>query len=172
MAGGGIRIGVDIGGTFTDIVLLGPGGELYSKKILSTPRDYSLAIEQGVGELMAETGITGAQIGELVHGTTVATNAVLERKGARVGLITTRGFRDLLEMGTEQRYDIYDLFLQYPDPLVARRRRLEITERLDRDGLVVTELDLDEVGVTDDAAVTRRRVVGLDDALHGGPLRA
>ncbi len=81
----------------------------------------------------------------MVHGTTLVTNALIERSGARLGLITTRGFRDILEMGTEQRYDIYDLFLQFPDPLVPRRHRLEVAERMDRDGNVLTPLDAAEV---------------------------
>ena len=80
-----------------------------------------------------------------MHGTTLVTNALIERSGARLGLITTRGFRDILEMGTEQRYDIYDLFLQFPDPLVPRRHRLEVAERMDRDGNVLTPLDAAEV---------------------------
>ena len=80
-----------------------------------------------------------------MHGTTLVTNALIERSGARLGLITTRGFRDILEMGTEQRYDIYDLFLQFPDPLVPRRHRLEVAERMDRDGNVLTPLDPAEV---------------------------
>ncbi len=82
---------------------------------------------------------------DIVHGTTLVTNAVIERRGARLGLITTAGFRDVLEAGTEQRYDIYDLFLRYPDPLVPRHRRLEVAERIDRDGQVVTPLDADGV---------------------------
>ena len=85
--------------------------------------------------------MTLADIGDVVHGTTLVTNALIERSGARLGLITTRGFRDILEMGTEQRYDIYDLFLQFPDPLVPRRHRLEVAERMDRDGNVLTPLD-------------------------------
>src|SRR5207302_490643 len=80
-----------------------------------------------------------------IHGTTLVTNALIERTGARLGLLTTAGFRDILEMGTEQRYDIYDLFLKFPGPLVARRHRREITERIDRDGRVVVPLDLDQV---------------------------
>ncbi len=85
------------------------------------------------------------EIGDVVHGTTLVTNALIERSGARLGLITTRGFRDILEMGTEQRYDIYDLFLKFPDPLVPRRHRLEVTERMDRDGHVLTPIDPAEV---------------------------
>src|SRR5262249_54408347 len=84
-------------------------------------------------------------ISEIVHGTTLVTNAIIERRGACLGLLTTRGFRDSLEMGTEQRYDIYDLFLGFPEPLVPRRHRLEIGERVDRDGRVVAPLDENEV---------------------------
>src|SRR6266487_6728019 len=79
-----------------------------------------------------------ADIGEIIHGTTLVTNAIIERRGAKVGLLTTQGFRDVLEMGTEQRYDIYDLFLRFPAPLVPRRRRIEIAERMDARGRVVT----------------------------------
>ena len=86
-------------------------------------------------------GITLADVGEIVHGTTLVTNAVIERKGAKLGLVTTSGFRDILEMGTEQRYDIYDLFLAFPEPFVPRDRRLEVPGRTDRDGHVVQPLD-------------------------------
>ena len=110
-------------------------------KCLTTPQDPSVAALEGLGELTAEAGITLADVGEIVHGTTLVTNAIIERRGARLGLLTTQGFRDALEMGTEQRYDIYDLFLSFPEPLVPRRHRLEIGERLDRDGRVVTPLD-------------------------------
>ena len=95
-------------------------------KCLTTPTDPSAGALEGLGELLGAAGLTLADIGEIVHGTTLVTNALIERKGARLGLVTTAGFRDLLEMGTEQRYDIYDLFLRYPDPLVPRRRRLEV----------------------------------------------
>ena len=94
----------------------------------------------------------------MVHGTTLVTNALIERTGARLGLITTRGFRDILEMGTEQRYDIYDLFLRFPDPLVPRRHRLEVAERIDRDGNVLTLLDPDELR----AAAQRLIVEGIE----------
>jgi 5-oxoprolinase (ATP-hydrolysing)/N-methylhydantoinase A len=137
------RIGLDIGGTFTDFVLHHERISLY--KCLTTPQDPSVAALEGLGALTAEAGITLADVSEIVHGTTLVTNAIIERRGARLGLLTTRGFRDSLEMGTEQRYDIYDLFLGFPDPLVPRRHRLEIGERLDRDGRAVAPLDPDEV---------------------------
>ena len=140
------RIGFDIGGTFTDFILLDTQhSEIRLHKWLTTPQDPSVGALEGLAELLQAAGLTLADIADVVHGTTLVTNALIERSGARVGLITTRGFRDILEMGTEQRYDIYDLFLQFPDPLVPRRHRLEVTERMDRDGNVLTKLDAGEV---------------------------
>ncbi|WID98449.1 hydantoinase B/oxoprolinase family protein [Bosea vestrisii] len=140
------RIGFDIGGTFTDFILYdGQERSVLLHKRLTTPYDPSEAALIGLGELVEMAGITLADVGDIVHGTTLVTNAVIERKGSRLGLITTRGFRDILEMGTEQRYDIYDLFLTFPDPLVSREHRLEVPERIDRDGKVVTALDAEAV---------------------------
>jgi 5-oxoprolinase (ATP-hydrolysing) len=140
------RIGFDIGGTFTDFILYdGSEGSVRLHKRLTTPHDPSAAALLGLEELVAMAGIGLGDVGEIIHGTTLVTNAVIERKGAKLGLITTQGFRDILEMGTEQRYDIYDLFLGFPEPLVPRDLRLEVTERLDRDGNTVTPLD--EAGV-------------------------
>ena len=113
------RVGLDIGGTFTDFVLYDAHSRRISLyKCLTTPRDPSAAALEGLGKLTAQAGIGIADIGEIVHGTTLVTNAIIERRGARLGLLTTKGFRDSLEMGTEQRYDIYDLFLGFPEPLV------------------------------------------------------
>jgi len=138
------RVGLDIGGTFTDFVLYdGTRRRIALYKCLTTPQDPSVAALAGLGELATEAGIAVADIGEIIHGTTLVTNAIIERRGAAVGLLTTQGFRDVLEMGTEQRYDIYDLFLKFPEPLVPRRRRIEIPERMDARGAVVTPLDLD-----------------------------
>ncbi|HWK46634.1 MAG TPA: hydantoinase B/oxoprolinase family protein [Stellaceae bacterium] len=140
------RIGFDIGGTFTDFILLDEQrADIRLHKCLTTPLDPSVGALAGLAELVTGAGIQLSDVAEIVHGTTLVTNALIERRGAKLGLITTAGFRDILEMGTEQRYDIYDLFLQYPDPLVPRRRRLEVAERLDRDGNIVTPLDLDAV---------------------------
>src|ERR1041384_2998831 len=136
------RVGLDIGGTFTDFVLYDASNRRISLyKCLTTPDDPSAAALEGLSELAAQANIEIAGIGEVVHGTTLVTNAIIERRGARLGLLTTRGFRDSLEMGTEQRYDIYDLFLSFPAPLVPRRHRVEIAERMDRDGRVVAALD-------------------------------
>ena len=136
------RIGLDIGGTFTDLVLLDArSGDIRLHKQLTTPDDPSKCAIEGLKSIVHEAGLGLGDIGELIHGTTLVTNALIERKGAKLGLITTQGFRDVLEMGTEQRYDIYDLFLQFPEPLVPRRRRYEVPERMDRDGQVITALD-------------------------------
>ena len=140
------RIGLDIGGTFTDLVLLHePTGTLRWHKVLTTPRDPSEGALRGLDELCGHAGIRPADVGTLIHATTLVTNAIIERKGARAALLTTDGFRDILEMGKEQRYDIYDLFLRYPDPLVPRRWRLEVRERVTRDGDVRIPIDVDAV---------------------------
>jgi 5-oxoprolinase (ATP-hydrolysing)/N-methylhydantoinase A len=137
------RIGFDIGGTFTDFILLHTEQRtIRLHKCLTTPEDPSIGALAGLAEIVGAAGLRLEDIGEIVHGTTLVTNALIERRGARLGLITTAGFRDILEMGTEQRYDIYDLFLQFPKPLVPRRHRLEVTERMDRDGNPVVDLDV------------------------------
>ena len=136
------RVGFDIGGTFTDFVLYDAASHTVRlHKRLTTPHDPSEAALLGLSEILEMGGIGYPEVCEIVHGTTLVTNAVIERKGAPVGLITTEGFRDILEMGTEQRYDIYDLFVQFPDPLVRRDARLEVPERVDAQGRVVTPLD-------------------------------
>src|SRR5262245_20045376 len=140
------RVGVDIGGTFTDFVLLDAvSGRVRIHKCLTTPKDPSIGALVGLDELLRAAGLTLSQIGQLVHGTTLVTNAIIERTGARLALLATRGFRDTLEMGIEQRYDIYDLFLQFPEPLVPRDLRREIDERMTRDGAVIVPIDLDQV---------------------------
>ena len=144
-------LGVDIGGTFTDIVLLRADGELFSKKVLSTPGDYSIAIEEGVADLMRGGGLRGNQIAELAHGTTVATNAIIERRGASVALITTRGFRDVLELGRFRSPRLYDLTYRKPEPLIERRLRVEVSERCDADGNILQPLDEAELGPIADA---------------------
>ncbi len=140
------RIGFDIGGTFTDFILLDTERtQIRLHKCLTTPADPSVGALEGLAEIVANAGLRLSDIDEIVHGTTLVANALIERRGARLGLITTAGFRDILEMGTEQRYDIYDLFLRYPEPLVPRRRRLEVAERMDRDGNTIIPLDRDAV---------------------------
>ena len=141
------RLGFDIGGTFTDFVLLdGETGEIRLHKCLTTPDDPSAGALRGLGELLAAARLGLAQVGHLIHGTTLVANALIERRGARVGLLTTQGFRDILEMGTEQRYDIHDLFLEFPQPLVPRQLRRQVAERMSRDGDVVIAVDLEQAG--------------------------
>jgi len=143
---GTYRLGCDIGGTFTDFVLVNDDtGEFQINKCLTTPGDPSDAVEAGIREMLETTPDFMPQIEEIIHGTTLVINAIIERKGARTGLITTRGFRDVLELGRELRYDAYDIFAEYPLPLVPRSRRLEVSERVASDGRVITELDGTEV---------------------------
>lgn len=135
------RVGVDIGGTFTDIVLLGADGTVHTKKISSSVGDYARAIVEGLADLFAETGIAGAAIEEIRHGTTVASNAILEHKGACTGLITTKGFRDVLEIRTLRMPRLYDIAWEKPPPLVERRLRRVVDERVDARGRIERKLD-------------------------------
>ena len=135
------RVGVDIGGTFTDIVLLGSDGTIHTKKISSSTDNYARALVEGLDEVFRETGLAGGAIEELRHGTTVASNAILEHKGARVGLITTKGFRDILEIRTLRMPKLYDLTWTKPKPLVERYLRQVVDERLDARGQVERALD-------------------------------
>jgi N-methylhydantoinase A len=136
------RLGFDIGGTFTDFVLVDEQtGEVHLDKVLTTPREPAKAVIEGLGQLLNRSGVDAGTLKIAIHATTLITNALIERKGARTALLTTEGFRDVLEMGTEVRYDIYDLFLEKPQPLVPRRWRYEVGERLDNDGRVLTPLD-------------------------------
>ncbi|MBX6351356.1 MAG: hydantoinase/oxoprolinase family protein, partial [Clostridia bacterium] len=137
-----VMVGIDIGGTFTDFVWVdGETGRVAVHKRLTTPDDPARAALQGLVELAREEGAELGRVARVVHGTTLVTNAVIERKGACVGLVTTSGMRDAIEIGREQRYDIYDLFLRFPEPLVPRDRRVEVPERLDRDGRELVPLD-------------------------------
>src|SRR4029077_8808585 len=121
-SGNPARIGVDIGGTFTDLVWVDEAtGAVRVGKLLTTPKDPSQAVEEGVVTLLHEAGAGAAAVRALIHGTTLATNALIERKGARVGLLATAGFRDAVEIGREGRYDMYDLFIDPPLPLVPRQ---------------------------------------------------
>jgi N-methylhydantoinase A len=144
------RIGVDIGGTFTDLVLLSDGRVQKWAKVLTTPQDPSLGVEHGIYQLLADH--RPADITEVVHGTTLVPNALIERKGATTALVTTRGFRDVLGIGREHRYDLYDLFLEMPEPLVPRRLRWEIRERVLADGTVEESPDPEEVEEVADRA--------------------
>jgi N-methylhydantoinase A len=139
------RLGCDIGGTFTDFVLLNDQtGEIKTGKCLTTPRDPSDAVEQGIRILEATTSAFIPKLDELIHGTTLVINSIIERKGARTGLITTKGFRDVLEIGRGIRYAPYDVFAEFPRPLIPRRYRLEVDERIRSDGSILKPLDPNE----------------------------
>ena len=138
------RIGVDIGGTFTDIVLLGSDGTIHTKKISSSVGNYAMAIVEGLAEVFAESHLGGSDIEEIRHGTTVASNAILEHKGARVGLITTKGFRDALEIRTLRMPRLYDIAWEKPPPLVERYLRRVVDERIDGKGNVERALSPDD----------------------------
>ena len=152
------RIGVDIGGTFTDIVLLADDGTVATQKVSSSVDDYARAIMEGIASLVAEHELGAAAIAEVVHGTTVASNALLERKGARTGLIGTRGFRDVLEIRNLRMPRLYDLAWEKPPPLVERYLRAVVDERIDAAGRVQTALDEDDAK----AAVERLLAEGVD----------
>jgi N-methylhydantoinase A len=152
------RLGVDVGGTFTDLVLVSPGGLARTRKVLSTTANYAEAIVTGIRELARQAGIAPRDIGEIIHGTTVATNAILERRGARAGLLTTEGFRDLLEIGRLRLSRLYDLDFERPAPLVPRRWRREIRERMNHRGEVVTPLDHESAA----AAIDRLLAEGVE----------
>jgi N-methylhydantoinase A len=136
------RFGVDIGGTFTDLVVVDESsGAVRVGKVLTTAKDPAHGVEEGVQALLDEAGIAAARVHAVAHGTTLATNAIIERKGARTALLTTEGFRDALEIGREGRYDMYDLLIDPPAPLVPRHLRREVPERLLPDGTVLRPLD-------------------------------
>ena len=150
------RVGVDIGGTFTDIVLLGSDGAVHTKKVSSSTENYAQAIVDGLSDLFRETGLTGAAIEEIRHGTTVASNAILEHKGARVGLITTNGFRDVLEIRTLRMPRLYDIGWTKPPPLVERYLRRVVDERINHRGTVERVLDPNDAERAVDTLLAQR----------------
>ena len=140
------KIGVDIGGTFTDVVLWDvAGGRTHNAKLLTTPDDPSRAVQEGVRRILDENGVPPESVVAVIHGTTLVANALIERKGVQTGLITTRGFRDVLEIGREWRYDLFDLGIEMPEPIAGRPQRAEITERIDAEGKILTPLALGEL---------------------------
>ncbi|RVT91600.1 hydantoinase/oxoprolinase family protein [Rhodovarius crocodyli] len=134
------RIAADIGGTFTDVALE-KDGQRWTSKVLTTPKAPELGVLEGVKVALARAALTPGDVEVMIHGTTLATNAIIERKGAPTGFITTEGFRDVLALGNESRYDQYDLNIEIPRPLVRRRHRVTVTERLDNAGKVLRPLD-------------------------------
>ncbi len=143
-AGGGSHwLGIDIGGTFTDVVLSNPAdGSFQALKVLTTHRDPGRAVLDALTRMLATAALPPGAVGRVVHATTLFTNAVIERRGARTGLLTTEGFRDTLEIGNERKFDLYDIAIQPPKPLVPRIWRQEVAERIAADGTCITKLDL------------------------------
>lgn len=140
------RIGIDVGGTFTDVTLLNSEtGKYYTYKLSSTPYDQSVAIMNGVKEILELYNIPASEISYFGHGTTVATNMIIERKGAKTALLTTRGFGDILEIGRQVRPSLYNLFEDKPETLVKRSLRREVSERIMSDGSVLEKVNPDEV---------------------------
>ena len=139
---GAYRIGVDVGGTFTDFVLRDEAtGRSWVHKAPSTPRDPSEAVRNGLPALLEKAGAGAAEIGQFLHATTVATNAIIQRRGAKTALVTTRGFRDVLILGRQKRYETYDLHMRKPEPLIPRERIFEVRERTSFEGEVLEPLD-------------------------------
>lgn len=153
-----LRLAVDIGGTFTDLVLIDDGtGSTRIAKVLTTPDNPAEGVEHGLEQILREAGSSAADVAQVIHATTLVTNALIERTGTRTGLLTTRGFRDSIQIARESRYDIYDLFLELPRPLVPRRWRREVDERMLNDGSELLALDEEqaaaEVALLRDAGV-------------------
>ena len=162
------RAGVDIGGTFTDFVFVGSDGTTFTKKVLSTPDDYSRAVAQGLKEVFAERGINSSAIKEVIHGTTIVTNTCIELTGAKVGLITTRGFRDVLEISRGRMPELYNLAWSRPVPLVPRYLRLEVDERISRKGEIMRPLNIDDVHAAIDKLVSEG-VASVAVCLYNSP---
>lgn len=139
------KVGIDIGGTFTDVILLGPDAFVQTVKVLSTPPDFEVGVMTAIDAALGAVGLAPERLERVVHGTTVATNAILEDAGSVTGVLTTRGFRDVLELGRLRRPSLYDLQWEKPVPLARRRHRLELDQRIAADGSVLRDLDEDEV---------------------------
>lgn len=153
------RIGIDVGGTFTDFTMIDEDrGVVHFHKVPSTPQDPSEAIATGIGQMLADHGVSPSQVSHVGHGTTVATNLIIERKGARVGLITTQGFRDVLEIGRQTRPHLYDYSVGKPPVAVPREFRVEVRERINAQGDVLTALDSEQVR----AAARKFAQAGID----------
>jgi N-methylhydantoinase A len=163
----GARLAADIGGTFTDLALECPdeqgGLQRWTAKVLTTPAAPEKGVLEGIHAVLSKAGMAPADVAIFIHGTTLATNALIERKGARTALLTTEGFRDVLALGNESRYDQYDLNITLPQPLVPRRWRLPVPERLDNEGKVL--LPLDEAAVRQ--AVSMMRGEGIESLAIG-----
>jgi N-methylhydantoinase A len=156
------RLGVDIGGTFTDFALFGlEGGTLAIFKQLTTPDDPSRAVIDGIGALLTREQVVITDVTEVVHGTTLVTNAIIERRGARTGMLTTEGFLDVLDMRAEKRYDVFDLRITFPDPIVPRPLRRAVQERIRYDGSVEIAVDVDGAEAAVGELIERHHIESL-----------
>jgi N-methylhydantoinase A len=160
------RLGVDIGGTFTDVALEA-AGRRWSAKILTTPEAPELAVLDAIGAVLRESGLAPRNLSLIIHGTTLATNALIERKGATTALLTTEGFRDTIEIRHENRFEQYDVNIDLPPPLVPRRLRFPVRERMDARGQVLVPLDEEAV-----AALAERLAAGRVEAVAIGFLHS
>src|SRR5579871_6165233 len=156
------RLGGDIGGTFTDVALEA-GGRRYSAKLLTTPEAPERGVLAAVGAVMDEAGLAPGELSIIIHGTTLATNAIIERKGAKTALLTTAGFRDTVEIRHENRFEQYDVNIDLPPPLVPRRHRFPVPERIDARGRVLVRLD--EAAVV--RLADRLRALGIEAVAIG-----
>src|SRR5262249_2130553 len=162
-----IRVAFDIGGTFTDFVLSDDAtGAMQALKVATSSANPGEAVIEVLEQLLAATGVRGGSVDVVLHATTVATNAVLERKGAKTGLITTQGFRDVLIIGRQKRYETYDMYIDKSEPLVQRRHIAEVVERVAPDGSVVTSLDTDSVNRAIDSMLKAGRETVAVSLLH------
>ena len=160
-----LSLGIDVGGTFTAFAILDPETETFSVgKSLTTAKNPSTGVVPGSLQVFGRLGFSAKEVAQVIQGTTMVANFLLERSGAKVGLITTKGFRDSLEMGTEQRYDMYDLSARPAEPLVPRYLRHGISERVSWEGEVLRPLDLEEVGSKNCQVV----VATCDDTRYSG----
>lgn len=157
-AGDQLIVGADVGGTFTDLIAVGADGVLHVAKVPSTPDDPGRAVLQGIKHLCADLGYASSQVALLLHGTTVATNAVLQRRGAKTALLTTRGFRDVLEIGRQSRPRLFDFDARRSEPLIPRSRRVEVLERMEASGAISTPLEAESL----DQAIRALRATGAE----------
>ena len=157
-----LKLAVDIGGTFTDFALVNEEtGSMAIYKQLTTPHDPAECVLDGASKLLSIENVSFESVGTIVHGTTLVTNAVIERKGAVAGMLTTKGFRDILDIALERRYDLFDLRLKFPKPFIPRSLRFEVNERIAYDGKVRQGLDMNEVGSIIDTLVTEHKIESL-----------
>ena len=155
-------LAIDIGGTFTDVVLQ-LGGKTYAVKVLTSHSDPSEAVLDGISRIFSDSGAKPHDVGIILHGTTLATNALIERRGAKTALLTTRGHRDILEKALENRFEQYDINIERPMPLVPRELRLPITERMDSGGRILVDLEMDSV----DLAIDQMLLYGIESVAVG-----